>query len=59
MSADSFLIECIKFMYLLKAVLGLCCCVRTFSSCSEVGVLFIAACELLIAVASLFMEHGL
>ena len=41
------------------AVLGLSCCVRTFSGCSEEGVLFMAACGLLTAAASLFMEHGL
>ena len=39
------------------AVLGLCCCIRTFSSCGERGLLFIAMCGLLIAVASLVAEH--
>ncbi|WP_447384769.1 hypothetical protein, partial [Streptococcus pneumoniae] len=33
--------------------LGPLCCVQAFSSCGESGLLFIAACGLLIAVASL------
>ena len=41
------------------AALGLRCCPRAFSSCSEQGLLFIAVHGLLIAVASLFAEHGL
>ena len=41
------------------AVLGLRCCARAFSSCSERGLLFIAVRRLLIAVASLIVEHGL
>ena len=41
------------------AELGLCCCVQAFSSCSERWLLFVAVCELLIAVASLDAEHGL
>ena len=41
------------------AVLGLHCCVRTFSSCGEQGLLFVVVCGLLIAVASLVVEHGL
>ena len=47
------------FIYLCMAALGLCCCVRAFSSCGERGLLFIAVCGLLIAVASLVVEHGL
>ena len=35
------------------AVLGLRCCTRTFSSCGERGLPFIAVCGLLIAVSSL------
>ena len=46
------------FMYLLAA-LGLCCCARTFSSCGERGLLFLAVHGFLIAVASLVAEHGL
>ena len=51
------------FIYFLKlfflAVLGLHCCVQAFSSCSERGIFFIVVCGLLIAVASLVVEHGL
>ena len=35
------------------AALGLHCCARPFSSCGEWGLLFVAVCGLLIAVASL------
>ena len=44
---------------LFLAALGLRCCVRAFSSCSERGLLFVAVHGLLIAVASLVAEHGL
>ena len=47
------------FIYLCLATLGLCCSARAFSSFSEWGLLFVAARGLLIAVASLFAEHGL
>ena len=47
------------FIHLFLAVLGLCCCVRAFSSCGEQGLLFIVVHRLLIAVASLVVEHGL
>ena len=46
------------FIYLFLAALGLRCCVRAFSSCSERGLLFVAARGLLIAVASLVAEQG-
>ena len=39
------------------AALGLRCCARAFSSCSERGLLFVAVHGLLIAVASLVAEH--
>ena len=45
------------FIYL--AVLGLCCCARAFSNCSEQGLLFVVVCGLLIVVASLVAEHRL
>ena len=32
---------------------------RVFSSCGEQGLLFLVVCGLLIAVASLVVEHGL
>ena len=41
------------------AALGLHCCTKAFSSCGELGLLFIAVCGLLIVVASLVVEHGL
>ena len=47
------------FIYLFLAALGLRCCTRAFSSCGERGLLLVAVCGLLIAVASLVVEHGL
>ena len=47
------------FIYLFLAVLGLRCCTWAFSSCGELGLLFVVVCRLLIAVASLVVEHGL
>ena len=55
----AFLNKFIYFIYLLLATLGLRCCVRAFSGCSEWGLLFVAVHGLLIAVASLVAEHGL
>ena len=46
------------YLFLLLAVLCLRCCTRAFSSCGEWGLLFIAVRRLLIAVASLAVEHG-
>ena len=46
-------------IYLFLAALGLRCCAWAFSSCSELALLFIAVRGLLIAVASLVVEHGL
>ena len=46
-------------MYLFLAALGLRCCTRAFSSGGEWGLLFVAVRGLLIAVASLVVEHGL
>ena len=48
-----------KFIYLVLAALGLRCCARAFSSCSERGLLFLVAHGPLIAVASLVAEHRL
>ena len=47
------------FIYLSLAALGLCCCARAFSSCGERGLLFLEVHGLLIAVASLIVEHRL
>ena len=41
------------------AVLGLRCCVQAFSNCGEQRLLFVAVCGILVAVASLVVEHGL
>ena len=46
-------------VFLFLVALGLCCCPRAFSSCREQGLLFISVDELLIAVASRLVEHGL
>ena len=48
-----------NFIYLFLAALGLRCCAWAFSSCGEWGLLFVRVRGLLIAVASLFAEHGL
>ena len=44
---------------LFLAALGLHCCTQAFSCCGERGLFFVAVCRLLIAVASLVVEHGL
>ena len=51
----------IVFFFLYKVILflGFCCCAQAFSSCGEQELLFIAVCGLLIAVASLVVEHRL
>ena len=46
-------------MYVCMAALGLHCCPRAFSSCGEQGLLFVVVSGLLIAVASLVVEHRL
>ena len=48
-----------SLIYLFLAALGLRFCSQAFPSCSEWGLLFIVGCGLLIAVASLVVEHGL
>ena len=58
-SSHFFFYKLIYFIYLFLAMLGLGCWVRAFSSCGEQGLLSIAVCGLLIAVASLVAEHGL
>ena len=59
--ADSFFFffKFIYFIYLFLAVLGLRCCTWAFSSYGERGLLFVAVCRLLIAVAFLVAEHEL
>ena len=46
-------------IYFFLAVLGLRCCTRAFSSCSEQWLLFIAVTGLLTAAASLVAQHRL
>ena len=48
-----------SLIYLFLVALGIRCCARAFSSCGEQGLLFVVARGLLIAVASLIVEHGL
>ena len=48
-----------KFICLFLAALGLHFCMWAFSSCGEQGLLFVVLQGLLIAVASLVVEHGL
>ena len=57
LSLPFFFFNLFILIYLFLAVLGLCCCARAFSSCGERGLLFVAVCWLLIAVASLIAEH--
>ena len=59
MTIPFFLYKFIYFIYLFLAALGLHCCARAFSSCSEQGLLIVAVHRLLIAVASLVAEHRL
>ena len=60
MPRSPFFLKINLFIYLFfMAALGLRCCMWIFSSCSEWGLLFIVVCGLLIAVASLVVEHGL
>ena len=50
------------FVYLyfcFLAALGLHCCTWAFSHCSKRGLLFVAVCGLLVAVASPVVEHWL
>ena len=47
------------FLSFFMAVLGLCCCTQSFSSCGKWGLLFVAVRGLLIVVASLVVEHRL
>ena len=46
-------------MYVCMSALGPHFCARAFSSCGDRGLLFVAVHGLLIAVASLVVEHGL
>ena len=48
-----------NFIYLLLTALGLCCFARAFSSSESRGYSLVGACRLLIAVASLAVQHRL
>ena len=48
-----------KFILFIYGWLGLRCCAQAFSSCGEWGLVFAAVRGLLIAVASLAVEHRL
>ena len=48
-----------KGLFIYLAMVGLCCCAWAFSSCGKWGLLFVVVFRLLIAVASLGVEHGL
>ena len=56
---NSFIFIIYLFIYLFLAVLGLCFCVRAFSSCGKRGPLFIAVHGPLTIAASLVAEHRL
>ena len=56
---NKFIYFILLFMYVCLAALGLHCCTRALSSCSERGLLFIAVRRLLIVVASRVEEHSL
>ena len=56
---DTMTLLFLSSTYLFLAALGLSCCTWAFSSCGERGLLFVAVRGLLIAVASLVVEHGL
>ena len=59
-SGQYFFFLIFNLIYLLFLVVsGLRCCTWAFSSCGERGLLFIVVRGLLIAVASLVVEHGL
>ena len=49
----------LSFFFFFLAALGLRCCAQPFSSCGEQGLLSVVVLGLLIAVASLIVEHGL
>ena len=56
--AYAFIFIYYYFLNLLLAALGLRCCARVFSSCGKRGLLFVAVCGLLVAVASLIQSMG-
>ena len=59
LSCRSYLFNFYLFICLFLAALRVRCCARTFSSCGEWGLLFVAERRPLTAVASLVAERGL
>ena len=59
LSSDCMILNFFFNIYIFYGALGLRCCMWASSSCDERGLLFVAVCGLLIAVASLVAEHGL
>ena len=57
LASPSYYSVLLLFFFFFMAALGLGCRVQTFSSCSEQGPLFVAVHGLLIAVASLVIQH--
>ena len=55
----SFFIYLLTYLLTYLAALGLRCCMRAFSSCSEQGLLFLAVHWPLIVAASLVADHRL
>ena len=51
MIGNMFLSLFLKLIKLSLVALGLCCCARAFSSCSELELLFIAVHEVLIVAS--------
>ena len=47
------------YLILFLTTWGLCCCMRTFSSCGERGLFFFVALRLLAVMVSLVVEHRL
>lgn len=56
---SAFVIAFLFFLKLFLAVLDLHCGAQAFSSCSEWGLSLVAMCGLLVAAASLVVEHKL
>ena len=64
MGVFTFLISFFRFFFLMWAILFFLaalgfCCTQAFPSCGERGLLFVAVCGLLTAVASLVVEDRL
>ena len=56
---EDFFKKFLKFICLLLAALGLCCCAWTSSTWGYCFFVVVVVCELLTEVASVVVEHGL